>query len=86
MTENNNHEPRHLNDITAMMPAVPVQPKHARPETGELRRPLPPLPSRPDGVAPPPTEAPRVTRAERREMERVGQHLPWWKRWLGLTK
>lgn len=99
VTENN--RPRHLDDTTAMFPAVPSPPKHARPDTGEIRRPLPPLPGmdresprwdkqmqQPDGVAPPPTEARRVTSGE---MPRVNAReaetkLPWYKRWFGFTK
>lgn len=79
MTENT---PRHLDDITAMMPAVPKAPKHSAddperrgtpyldsgPTTNELR-----------------AQRPRVqpTRAADRARARK---LPLWKRFFGLTK
>lgn len=44
MTEN---RPRHLKDETAIMPAIPSQPKHARPDTSELRAQRPPVPPPP---------------------------------------
>lgn len=37
--------PRHLDPQTAAMPAIVNPPRHARPDTGELRR-LPPVPPR----------------------------------------
>lgn len=78
MTENG--KPRHLNDSTAFMPAVPRAPRHSADDPD--RRGTPYLDSTPRPAWHPPTEAARVTRRESREQAR----LPWWKRWLGLTK
>lgn len=36
--------PRHLNDETAMFPAIPREPAHAAPDTGEMTAQRPPVP------------------------------------------
>jgi hypothetical protein len=82
MTTNGNDRPRHLNDITSIMPAV-GQPKHAAPDTGEMeaqrRPPVPPTPMArytPPGEPHPPI--PPRTRSEDRKAQRPG----FWRRFF----
>jgi hypothetical protein len=82
--------PRHLNDETAMFPAIRREPKHGAPDTGEvpaMKRHEPgddihaPFGqwslSRPEPVTPPPA---RPTRSETRKARRKPR---WWRILLG---
>lgn len=83
-------KPRHLNDETAMLPAVPSAPKHSAedpdrrgtPYLDSVNWPHPPIPpvppvmAQPDGVAPPPAAVRRVTAKP--------QRVSWWRKLLGV--
>lgn len=75
MTTNGNSRPKHLNDITSIMPAV-GQPRHAAPDTGEMQAQPPVPPSAPRPAWTPPGEPhppiPPRTRSEDRKAQRPG--------------